>query len=256
MVIVQENALILSPTSNIFLVPFLVEFFYVHVKFGLVTGSSIHTPDRGTVRQRNSTHEYTVRRYIYENRWLKHTHSPILQVQTINTWNRFMAPLHVILPDTTQPMSTSTATSTVPRGVMIITNRKRPADTPIVCSLPRLICRYEPHYWYRQFFIVQQFQFNSTQVFDGIILWVSQLDLTKGFWLDLTQVFPNRFDSRFLTVFDSVFWGLIQLMFNTFIFDLSHTIWVKYQSGFRSPTLSIWCLQIIQHWNFGIFRNY
>ena len=125
------------------------------------------------------------------------------------------------------------------------------------CPLPHLIQSREPCHWHRHLRIIQLF-------------W---LDLTKGFLWYLTQflwtwsdprfaagfdsVLPNWFDSRFSTGFDSHFprFDSIQLMFNAIIFDLSHIISFTPQSVFRESHIGQGVLEIIQHWNRGIFHN-
>ena len=66
-----------------------------------------------------------------------------------------------------------------------------------------------------------------------------QLYSTHGFQLDLTQ-----------------FFYLIWLTFTVFIFDLSKTIWVPPQLGFRESQILQGVLEIIQHRNLGIFHSH
>ena len=60
-----------------------------------------------------------------------------------------------------------------------------------------------------------------------------------------------------LVLLDSlVFFNSIQLTFNVFIFDPSHTIWITLQSGFREPHIWQGVFEIFQYWNREIFHNY
>ena len=173
----------------------------------------------------------------------------------------FTAPFHVILNSMARYKSTSM--SKVLRSIMIVMNRKHPADTSWSCLMPHLIRRHKSRHWHRQFCTIQQFRLDSTQ----------------GFWRDLAQVFLTGFNSRFLTVFDSgfsdsvwpkvfdwiwltVFDGIwirvfysIWFTFNIIIFNLSLIIQVPFQTGLRESHIYQGVSKITQNRNSGIFHN-
>ena len=150
--------------------------------------------------------------------------------------NRFTAPLHGILPNTSLAMDNCMATYTVPRGIMIAMNRKSPNATSRSHPFPRLIRRIYPRHRHRQFCTIQRFRIDSTQsfwqdstqdfpylillkVFDGIWLRFSWLDPTQCFLLDPTHFFRLNSTHIFWRDLNQVFPNSIQLAFNAIIFN-------------------------------------
>ena len=68
------------------------------------------------------------------------------------------------------------------------------------------------------------------------------------------------FDLNWLTIFDLIRLTCfppdsIWLTSNVFVFNLSHTIRITIQSGFREYHIGQGFFEIFQHWNHGIFHN-
>ena len=166
--------------------------------------------------------------------------------------------LHGILP-LTQDWSTSTAASTFPAPSSTIVHEAGetlPADTSsraVNAHWDILSTRVAiPHpviQVLRSFFAINSHGFpklkNLTRDFfemgfdDSQYIFLILILRLQGFELYLTQVFPN----------------LIQLMFNAFVFNSSHSIQFSFQSGFRESHIYLGVFEIIQHWGRGMFST-
>ena len=184
-----------------------------------VTGTSVHPP-----RQRNSTYIKTFIRSIYEIRLPEHPHLPILQWE-LRPQGPASRPRYVeSCLDTALLNAMSTSTSTAPciSAAVTITAITAPQrQEPAQCRI-----RY------------------------------STIAPSSAFIVTCWQPFLAGFDS---IVFDFIrlncFFNSIRLTFNVFIFDLSNTIWLTFQSGFRELHIGKVVSRIFQHWNHGIYHN-
>ena len=180
-------------------------------------GVSVHVP-----RQRNITYGQTLIWSIYNTRWPKHPHLPILWYKWLPhgpaLWTHYMESW--IGTDWTY--TTSTSMSTV-------------LEFPLTSWFPwSLRCRVKSH------------QVSDASAIIGIgssalatISDLTQFHLPCLIWFD--SLFPTWFDVRFLIWFDlwfliwydSIIFNWIWLMFKVSIFDSSHIIQVPFQSGFK-----------------------
>ena len=185
----------------------------ITIKMVGVMKSSVYIP-----RQRNSPYRQTFRRSIYNTRWPKHPHYPILRYkqrhQGLPWWQHYM--------DYWQPRPELHLCILLHIQSIILWLRRdcHEHDTALRShALLHLICCREPRHRNLRFLIIQQFLLDSTQGFWRDPTQFLRINLTQGFWLYLTQFSQLGSTHGFWQDLTHVFIFWIWIIFNTIVFD-------------------------------------